>query len=98
MADLATKLSKLKVTLQKWYKELEEYKAWALANDGVIDASEQAEIDRRTEDITIISMRIAEIERKKGIAKDVKGPDHLISEVDSIKKDLDEIKALLENN
>ena len=61
--------------MQNWYKELDDYKAWALENDGVIDSQEQAEIDRRVDDITAISMRIAEIERKKGIAPEVKAPE-----------------------
>lgn len=100
MADdkLVQKLAKLKMTMQKWYKELDDYKDWALENDGIIDAKEQAEIDRRVDDITAISMRIAEIERKKGLVKEVKAPEQLQAKVNGIEAELDQIKALLEKS
>jgi peptidoglycan hydrolase-like protein with peptidoglycan-binding domain len=69
MADekLAAQLSKLKTTLLKWTELLDGFKAYALANDGVIDASEQAQIARIQGDIDAIKARILQIETKKGL-------------------------------
>lgn len=66
--NLAEQLNKLKTQLAKWQQELETYKKWALANDGVISKTEKAEIDRRQKDITDILARIAQIEKAKGIS------------------------------
>ena len=68
MADekLAAQLTKLKATMTKWTEILSNYKQWAMA-DGIIDATEQAQIDRIQNDINAIKARIALIEKKKGI-------------------------------
>ena len=93
--ELKARLDGLKKTLQGWYKELDAYKVWALENDGVIDSEEQAAIDRRTADLTAISIHIAKLERQKGIADPPVAPQKLVGEVDDIQKELDELEKQL---
>ena len=76
MADekLAAQLLKLRTTMEKWTELLDGFKAYALANDGVIDATEQAQIDRIQRDIDAIKARITQIEEKKGLNQDTTSP------------------------
>ncbi len=65
--QLAQQLQALKGRLEEYNKLLEKFKTWALANDGVIDAAEQQQIDRISADIAAIKARIAQIEKAKGL-------------------------------
>lgn len=53
--------------MDKWTELLNGFKQYALANDGVIDAAEQAQIAKIQGDIDAIKARIAQIEEKKGL-------------------------------
>lgn len=93
--QLKVKLDTIKKSLQAWYKELDEYKTWALENDGVIDKEEQAVIDNYTEELTSISLYIAKLERQKGIAEPAVAPESLTCEMEAIKKELEELEKEL---
>jgi len=60
-------LSKINTQFQKWQKELESYKKWALENDGIVSVEEQAEITRRQKDMDAILARVAQIVKSKGL-------------------------------
>lgn len=64
---LTEQLTKLHATMEKWTELLNGFKKYALENDGVIDAAEQAQIDRIQGDIDAIKARIAQIDQKKGL-------------------------------
>jgi hypothetical protein len=107
--NLAAQLEKIKVALVKWYKELQVYTKWALANDGVIDETEKEGITRRMGDINSILARVELMEKKNGISKEsivesekkqeaTKIPTHLVSEIEEIKRGLQEIQALMEQH
>ncbi len=107
--NLAVQLEKIKAALAKWYEELQDYTKWALANDGVLDDTEKKEIYRKINDINAILAHVELIEKKKGISKAStvetekkqetdKIPTHLVSEIEEIKRGLQEIQALMNQN
>ncbi len=63
--NLSEQLAKLKTTLAKWTDVLAGFKQWAISNDGVLDAAENAQISRLQTEISSINQRIAQIEKAK---------------------------------
>lgn len=65
--SLPKQLTKLMSKMNKWETLLDDFTAYALENDGVIDNKEQRRIDKIQKDIAAIKARILKIADKKGI-------------------------------
>lgn len=62
---LYDKFTKIKLNLNNWKQQIDDYLAWATAAK-MVDEAEQIDIDKRLADILAIEERIQEIELKKG--------------------------------
>ncbi len=103
--NLAAQLTALREKMESYTKFLESFRRWALANDGIIDANEQAQINKIQADIDAIKARIAQIEKAKGLNPQAPTPTPTANIAASVGKggknnnaDVRIVQALLNNH